>query len=233
MAKMQMAARLGAAATLAALALGGCAAPRPREEPANWREEGIASWYGADFHGRRTANGERYDMYAMTAAHKTLPLGTPVTVTHRGTGRRIRVRINDRGPFVAGRIIDHSYAAARSLGTAEAGVAPVLVEAHLPAAAFARARTPAAAPGASSVPGPALSGAFSVQVGSFAVEGNARRLAARYDRPATPARVVVHEDNRGKWWRVRLGGYADEFEADAAAAAFAEQGLAAFVVRED
>jgi rare lipoprotein A len=202
MTKMQLTALLGAAAALAAVALGGCAAPRVREEPANWREEGIASWYGAEFHGRRTANGERYDMYAMTAAHKTLPLGTPVTVTHRETGRRIRVRINDRGPFVAGRIIDLSYAAA-----------------------------PGAAP--SSRPGPSLRGAFSVQIGSFAVEGNARRLAARYDRPATPARVVVYEDNRGKWWRVRLGGYADEFEADAAAAAFAELGLAAFVVRED
>jgi rare lipoprotein A len=235
MTKMQLTALLGAAAALAAVALGGCAAPRVREEPANWREEGIASWYGAEFHGRRTANGERYDMYAMTAAHKTLPLGTPVTVTHRETGRRIRVRINDRGPFVAGRIIDLSYAAALALHTAEAGVAPVLVEAHLPAAAFAQARTTAAAPGAapSSRPGPSLRGAFSVQIGSFAVEGNARRLAARYDRPATPARVVVYEDNRGKWWRVRLGGYADEFEADAAAAAFVELGLAAFVVRED
>src|SRR5512134_2137213 len=131
MPKMQM--KRWAAAALAATLLGGCAAPRPREGRPTWREAGLASWYGADFHGRRTANGERYNMYAMTAAHKTLPLGTPVTVTHRESGRRVRVRVNDRGPFVAGRIIDLSYAAARALGSADDGVVPVIVEADLPA----------------------------------------------------------------------------------------------------
>jgi len=235
MPKKQMKLCLAAVVALAVASCSGCAAPRAREGPANWREYGLASWYGADFHGRRTANGERYNMYAMTAAHKTLPLGTPVTVTHRESGRRIRVRINDRGPFVAGRVIDLSYAAARALRTAEAGVAPVLVEAHLPAAAFAAAQPPAAPANATpAVPeSPELRGRFSVQIGAFALEDNARRLAARFDRPATPARIVVFEDNRGTWWRVRVGGYADELEADAAAAAFAEQGLGCFVVRED
>ncbi|HEY6001132.1 MAG TPA: septal ring lytic transglycosylase RlpA family protein, partial [bacterium] len=121
-----------------ALACGCAGAPRGGGQP-NWSEAGLASWYGADFHGRRTANGERYNMYAMTAAHKTLPLGTTVTVTHRGSGRRIRVRVNDRGPFVAGRVIDLSLAAARALGSAGDGVAPVLLEARLPAGAFVAA----------------------------------------------------------------------------------------------
>lgn len=86
---------------------------------------GIASWYGPGFHGKRTASGEIYDMYAMTAAHKTLPFGTIVKVVDLDTGRWVVVRINDRGPFVPGRIIDLSYAAAQKLGILEKGIARV------------------------------------------------------------------------------------------------------------
>jgi len=237
MAKMQMKPAQGASA-LAALLLagalgGGCAGPRQAGGPPNWREEGLASWYGADFHGRRTANGERYNMYAMTAAHKTLPLGTSVTVTHRETGRRIRVRVNDRGPFVPGRIIDLSFAAARALGSAQEGVAPVRVEAELPASAFAAAR-PAPAPAAAVLHAhQPLRGAFAVQVGAFSVEANARRLASRLRESFVSVGIAEFRDNRAAWWRVRIGGYGDEEEAAAAAAAFEEQGLAGFVVRED
>lgn len=88
-------------------------------------EVGIASWYGPGFHGRTTANGELYDMYAFTAAHKTLPFGTVVKVVDLRTGRSVVVRINDRGPFVPGRIIDLSYAAALELGIVERGTAEV------------------------------------------------------------------------------------------------------------
>ena len=91
--------------------------------------EGTASWYGKKFHGRRTANGEVYDMHLLTAAHKTLPFHTFVRVTRLDNNRTVMVRINDRGPFVAGRVIDLSYAAARRLGMAEAGTAPVRLEA--------------------------------------------------------------------------------------------------------
>lgn len=94
-----------------------------------FRETGIASWYGPGFHGRRTANGERYNMYAMTAAHKILPLNTTVRVTNLRTGRSIHVRINDRGPFVPGRVIDLSKAAAARLGILAAGTGRVRVEA--------------------------------------------------------------------------------------------------------
>lgn len=225
--------------------LAGCAGPRSGERSPNWREQGLASWYGADFHGRRTANGERYNMYALTAAHKTLPLGTQVVVIAQRTGRRIQVRVNDRGPFVAGRIIDLSLAAARALGSAGAGVVPVTIEALLPDSAFAIAATASPAAGDAAWKGappqspairhpgspPSLRGAFSVQVGAFAVESNARGLAGRL--PPGTARVLRFEDNRGTWWRVRSGGYAAEREANTAAAAFAENGLPGFVVRED
>ncbi len=90
-------------------------------------EEGIASWYGPGFHGRRTASGERYNMYAFTAAHKLLPMGTKVLVINLENGRRTVVRINDRGPFVKGRIIDLSYAAARALGMHRKGTARVRI----------------------------------------------------------------------------------------------------------
>ena len=88
-------------------------------------QEGIASWYGPGFHGRPTASGERFNTNALTAAHRTLPLGSRVLVTNRQTGRSVVVRINDRGPFVAGRVIDLSRAAARAIGIN--GVAPVTV----------------------------------------------------------------------------------------------------------
>ena len=97
-------------------------------------ERGLASWYGEDFHGRRTSSGDPYDMYAMTAAHKTLPLPTYVQVTALDTGNRVVVRVNDRGPFVEGRIIDLSYIAAVKLGVAVAGTARVEVRALDPAA---------------------------------------------------------------------------------------------------
>ena len=91
-----------------------------------WRESGLASWYGAKFHGRPTASGERYDMHAMTAAHKTLPLPSYVRVRNPANGREVVLRVNDRGPFVDGRVIDLSYTAALRLGVL-GGVAPVEV----------------------------------------------------------------------------------------------------------
>jgi rare lipoprotein A len=93
-----------------------------------FQQRGLASWYGEKFHGKRTANGETYDMYAMSAAHTTLPLPSYARVTHLGSGKSVVVRINDRGPFIAGRVIDLSYAAAHKLGMVSAGQADVLIE---------------------------------------------------------------------------------------------------------
>jgi len=114
-------------------------APQPGAE-----ERGLASWYGHPHHGRRTASGEIFDMHALTAAHRTLPMGTRVLVIHAETGRSVEVRINDRGPFRDGRIIDLSYAAARRLGVVGAGVVPVRVRVIAPPDAAPAAGAPPA-----------------------------------------------------------------------------------------
>lgn len=101
----------------------------PISSSEGYREHGIASWYGTDFHAKKTANGEDYNMYAYTAAHKTLPLPTYVRVTNTQNGKSIVVRVNDRGPFYKNRLIDMSYAGAKALGMDKQGTAPVLVEA--------------------------------------------------------------------------------------------------------
>lgn len=95
------------------------------ERPKGWTQKGLASWYGKEFHGRRTASGDIYDMYKYTAAHGTLPFGTLVRVTNLGNGRSVVVKINDRGPFIRKRIIDLSYAAAKKIGMIEQGVVQV------------------------------------------------------------------------------------------------------------
>ncbi len=101
---------------------------KKRYRPGKYIEIGYASWYGKKFHGRPTASGEIYNMYALTAAHKKLPLGTYVKVTNLNNGKSVVVKINDRGPFVKGRIIDLSYAAAKKIGMAEKGVEKVKIE---------------------------------------------------------------------------------------------------------
>jgi rare lipoprotein A len=98
-----------------------------------YRERGLASWYGEPFHGRKTASGEVYNMYELSAAHKTLPLHTWVEVRNTKTNQKLILRINDRGPFIAGRIIDLSRAAANELGVYRPGTAPVIVTALPPA----------------------------------------------------------------------------------------------------
>lgn len=131
-------------AVMAIVALSACAqTPRPPSsspspppaaaDRAVFTQTGVASWYGKSHHGRTTANGEKFDMEALTAAHRTLPFGTIVRVTNLSNNRSVDIRINDRGPYVAGRIIDLSARAARDLGITENGVARVRLE-QLPAA---------------------------------------------------------------------------------------------------
>ncbi len=114
--------------------LASCVSPRPTigsghpDRSIDAVQTGMASWYGGKFHGRQTASGEAYDMWRMTAAHKTLPFGTIVRVTHSGNGKSVILRINDRGPFVKGRIIDVSRAAAVKLDLFGEGVAKVRLE---------------------------------------------------------------------------------------------------------
>lgn len=112
---------------IALVALQGCATSGKHRQN-GFSQTGIASWYGKKFHGRTTASGERYDMYALTAAHPSLPFGTRVRVTHLESGKSVVVRITDRGPFIKGRIIDLSYRAAKKLGMLEEGIARVRIE---------------------------------------------------------------------------------------------------------
>jgi len=123
--------------------LGETYTPLPPE--AALSERGLASWYGNKFHGRRTASGEVYDMYAMTAAHRTLPIPSYARVSNPANGRTVIVRVNDRGPFVKGRVIDLSYTAARKLGVL-GGVTPVALERITPAAIRSGAWKPTAPP---------------------------------------------------------------------------------------
>jgi rare lipoprotein A len=119
---------------VAILGIGGCMAPPSRPvtsvlppQPTLKVITGRASWYGEAHHGLLTASGERYDMHALTAAHRSLPFGTRLRVTNMTNGEVVEVRVNDRGPMVAGRILDLSYAAARRLGAVGAGVIPVSI----------------------------------------------------------------------------------------------------------
>jgi len=194
----------------------------PLRDHRGFVQEGIASWYGRKFHGRRTSNGEIYDMYAMTAAHKTLPLGVYVRVTNKRNGRQAVVRINDRGPFVAGRIIDLSYAAARRLDIVGAGTAPVRIEA-LGYRADGRDgyRQPASYD----------TGVFAVQVGAFARSENAYRLAARLRGRFGTASVAEGTVSGRRYFRVRVGRYVSLEAAERARAELAAGEFAgAFVV---
>lgn len=173
-----------------------------KKDADGYRERGIASWYGTKFHGRLTSSGEPYDMYAMTAAHKTLPLPSYVRVTHRGNGRSIIVRVNDRGPFVGERIIDLSYAAAVRLGMHNDGTALVDVEALLPGGESELR------PSVARVSAPAAQQAEAVwlQVGAFSDEANAARLMARLAGEGIREVVTLSEQRaRQNIYRVRIG----------------------------
>ncbi len=186
----------------------------PPAAPGAYVEEGIASWYGAPFDGRRTSNGEIYNMHQMTAAHRTLPFGSIVQVTNLANGRQVDVRINDRGPFVANRIIDLSYSAAEALGVVGPGTAPVRLQVV-------------------SGPNPSL-GFFGVQVGAFEVEANAERLRAGLSARYSPIAIVSYDSPAGLFYRVRVGRVPTEAAArDLAAQLRASDQLTTFVVRLD
>jgi peptidoglycan lytic transglycosylase len=181
-------------------------------------QEGVASWYGADFHGKKTSNGETYDMYAMTAAHKTLPLGVFVRVTNTANGKQATVRVNDRGPFVKGRIIDLSYAAAKALGVVGPGTAPV----HIEALGYQQTGTPGQVvyrqPASYDV------GHFAVQVGAFTVAANADRLASQLRGRYGAANIQQGYVGGRLFYRVRSGDYTSLEAAEAARAQYERAG---------
>ena len=165
-------------------------------------QKGLASWYGKKFHGRKTSNGETYDMYAMTAAHKTLPMNVYLKVTNLDNGRSTVVRVNDRGPFVRSRIIDLSYTAANELGVVGPGTAPVRIEALGYRDDAQSGTTPHYTQLASYDVGP-----FMVQVGAFTVKENAYRLAEKLKSQYGSSAVVEGWVNGQKFYRVRVGLY--------------------------
>jgi rare lipoprotein A len=139
-----------------------------------YSEEGIASWYGGKFHGRKTSNGEIYDMHAMTAAHKTLPMNTILLVRNLENGKETTVRINDRGPFVRGRIVDLSYSAAKEIGITHQGITRVQAIALGEEAVKKSGKAPTLVHRNLSV------GEFYVQIGAFSQKRNAARLQKRF-----------------------------------------------------
>jgi len=178
-------------------------------------ERGIASWYGPDFHRQRTSSGEIYDMYAMTAAHKTLPLPTWVEVTNLENGRRVVVKVNDRGPFVGDRIIDLSYAAAQALDMVRAGTARVEVRAIDPPSRTLVASAGGAVQRSAADANEARMRELFIQVGAFSSPDNATRLVERL-RAQGFDNVFVVSDERDALHRVRVGPFYDVNDYDRA-----------------
>jgi rare lipoprotein A len=171
-------------------------------------QSGIASWYGSDFHGKTTSNGETYDMHAMTAAHKTLPLGVYVKVRNRDNGRETVVRINDRGPFVTGRIIDLSYSAAKDIGMVGSGTASVKIEALGYLDDTGKGGTAYRAPASYD------RGSFGIQVGAFGNQENARRMADSVRQRYGISSIREAFVNGTRYYRVRAGNYTSLKEAE-------------------
>ncbi|MDH3559821.1 MAG: septal ring lytic transglycosylase RlpA family protein [Gammaproteobacteria bacterium] len=201
----------------------------------NHKERGIASWYGTKFHGRRTSSGEVYDIYKMTAAHKSLPLPTYARVTNLRNGRSVVVKVNDRGPFHNNRIIDLSYVAAAKLGILEYGTGLVEVEAidtpattragatapTTPSEAAVVAITSSAPPQAglrqASLEQPVSADAINlfIQVGAFRDRGNAERMKERLDTADLgPVRIVTKTAASNPLYRVQVGPLASVGEVD-------------------
>jgi rare lipoprotein A len=200
---------------------------QPLRDHQGFSQSGVASWYGKKFHGRLTSNGETYDMYAMTAAHKTLPLGVEVRVKNKRNGKSVVVRINDRGPFVAGRIIDLSFSAARELDVVTDGTAPV----EIVALGYPH-REGAGTTYTSPVDYDA--GSFAVQVGAFSQIDNARRLAQKL-KPRFGRTEAQFSNSDGRaLYRVRVGEFRSLNMAETAKEQLKNSGYpGAFVVAFD
>jgi rare lipoprotein A len=173
--------------------------PAAAPAPSGYTEEGNASWYGVPFHGRHASNGEIYDMYKLTAAHRTLPFETMVRVTNLNNGKSTVVRITDRGPFVDNRVIDLSLAAAREIESVGSGVVPVRVEVL--------------------GSGDPTAGFFTVQVGAFRDRTNAERLRDRLSASYSPVFIQQYDSPDGVFYRVRVG----KISGEDAARQFGEQ----------
>ncbi|MGQ9425071.1 septal ring lytic transglycosylase RlpA family protein [Gilvimarinus sp. F26214L] len=190
------------------------------ESSDGYRQRGSASWYGKKFHGAQTSNGEIYDMYGMTAAHKTLPIPTFVKVRNVANGKEVIVRVNDRGPFHGDRIIDLTYAAAKKLGFVEQGVATVEVEAINPDTWVTENRQPdpVVASGEPRAPAPLQSAGYQLpgntflQAGAFGSRESAAALQEKLLELTSLPVFIAPADSLQTMFRVRIGPIADNFE---------------------
>jgi rare lipoprotein A len=182
--------------------------------PGQYIEEGVASWYGIPFNGHRTSNGEIYDMHQFTAAHRTLPFGALVRVTNLRNGKQTEVRINDRGPFVANRVIDLSMSAAQAIEMVGPGTTLVRLEII-------------------SGPNPQI-GFFGVQVGAFRMQENAEKLKAQLEARYSSVSIAIYDSPNGIFYRVRVGRLPAENAAiQLAGQLHSNEQLNTFVVRLD
>jgi rare lipoprotein A len=201
--------------------ISGCSTPVPKPTyfpgyPIGYVERGTASWYGPGFHGNKTANGERYDMHQLTAAHRTLPLGSIAVVRSVTSGRHITVRINDRGPFAKGRILDLSLAGARALGMTGNGTDQVEI------------RVVGFQGRASDM------GALRIQVGAFSDPQNAQNLLERAKKLYGTGRIQTVDLPEGRRYRVHVGEFRSEAQAEAAAVSLESRlAIQPFVFRDD
>jgi rare lipoprotein A len=192
----------------------------PMRTAAGFRQRGVASWYGRRYHGQKTSNGETYDMYAMTAAHPTLPIPSYARVTSVANGRSVIVRVNDRGPFHADRVMDLSYVAAHRLGYVQAGSALVEVEslavdgAQLAAAAPPKpAPPPAPAPVAAPLPVSTNARGVFLQLGAFSVRDNAELFRAKVYKELAWLNDPIEVSAQGSLFRLQLGPYRTQDDA--------------------
>jgi len=198
----------------------------------NYSQRGTASWYGTKFHGHRTSSGEPYNMYAMTAAHKTLPLPTYVRVTNLDNNRSVVVKVNDRGPFVAGRIIDLSYVAAKKLGMTIAGTANVEVTAIHPNQTQKTVRNNVTKPAPAT--NTANNSNLYLQVGLFDDRQNAEQLKQRLKNlPIPTIKVTTDRSNKQPRYRVRVGPLQDDREAHRVIELLSQNGHEGFRIRVD
>jgi rare lipoprotein A len=188
----------------------------------NYVERGIASWYGTKFHGNKTSSGEAYSMYKMTAAHKTLPIPTYVQVTNLKNGKRVIVRVNDRGPFHNNRIIDLSYVAAKKLGIVGTGTGFVEVRSINPHT-WQREKSQPTRHVAETSPAASYDTLY-IQAGAFASQHNASKLKRQLNALFPHQTIQLAQNSQDRLFRVRVGPLASVDEADRIAQTISDNG---------
>jgi rare lipoprotein A len=182
----------------------------------------VASWYGSDFHGKPTSSGEPFNMYALTCAHKEYPFGTRLKVTNTANGKAVQCLVNDRGPFVYGRDIDLSYAAAKKIDMIRDGIGRVRIEYLDRDASYIR-----------DVKYISYAGPFTVQAGSFSKFSNASRLKAALELKYSGVYIAEAEVAGRRLYRIRIGNFSSRGEVDAFARSLADEGYEVFITKYD